>query len=157
MSEWYHSLLGRVFHAFRFLLPPVPPASNGKYFHYLVPEDVPSDDEDDQWQGRVLAINRSLRKESKKHEERMAEQTRTVLHELAEVKAQCDKRFAAIHADIDSTRCRPRLENSNAMGHSAADRISAMEDRMGRLEDKLDRLLQTLQPSEPSRASSSSR
>ena len=147
-------LRGRVFHTFRFLNPPVPPASNGKYFHYLVPEEAPSDDEDDQWQGRVLAINRSLRKESKKHEEQLAEQTRTVLHQFSEFKEQCDERFAAIQANIDLTHRRSLLEDSNFADPSVADRMSAVEDRMGRLEDKLDRVLQRLEPSESSRASS---
>ena len=42
-------------------------AVNGAIFHYLVPEDTEEESSDEEWSGRLIALERIIKSEALKH------------------------------------------------------------------------------------------
>ena len=140
--------MGHLLFLRKWLLPSVPESINKKYFHYLVPEEVLSDD-DDRWEGRVLAFDKSLRKESKRQEKRLKEQTRTMLYEFANLRQRCNESAAQDMAAASMTKCESRRRRSGQEESCVAECSTSnprtdLDARMERLENTLEHVLEQL-------------
>ena len=99
---------------------------DGNYFHFLVPEVNGLEAHDDEWQGKLVAMDRIIKSEARKIERSLKEQHALTDKKMDELTAQCSK------LDMETTENRLHEE------------LCHVKERMDRLETAMDRVLQKL-------------
>ena len=104
------------------------------YFHYLVPGVNGLESIDDEWQGKLVAMERTIKSEARMTERNLKEHLSLVDKKMDELTARCSK--------YDKEATENKLQKENWRCH--------VEERMDRLESALGQILQKLDANGPS-------
>ena len=74
--------------------------------------------------------------------------TKSIHHDLAEVKTHVDKKFETIHGDLEaaSVQSKSHLTTLTSRQDTLEARISTLEVKVGNMDEKLDTILAMMQP-----------
>ena len=103
------------------------------YFHYLVPEGNGLESSDDEWHGKLVAMERTIKSEAQKTDRSLKEQLALVHWKMDELTAQCSR--------LDKEATENKLQEKNWRCH--------VEERMDRIESVLGQILQKLDANGP--------
>ena len=106
----------------------------GRYFHFLVPEVDELKSHDDEWHGKLVAMERTIKSEGQKIKRRLKEQHILTDKKIDELAAHCSK--------IDKETTENKLQEENWRRH--------VEERMDRMETAIYQILQKLDANGPS-------
>ena len=101
----------------------------GRYFHFLVPEVDELKSHDDEWQGKLVAMERTIKSEGQKIERRLNEQHTLTDKKIDELAAHCSK--------IDKETTENKVQEENWRRH-IEERTDRMETAMHQILHKLD-------------------
>ena len=104
------------------------------YFHYLVPGVNGLESIDDEWQGKLVAMERTIKSEAQKTDRSLKEHLSLVHWKMDELTAQCSR--------LDKEVTENKLHKENWRCH--------VEKKMDRLESALGQILQKLDANGPS-------
>ena len=116
----------------------------GGYFHYLVPEVNGLESREDEWQGRLVAIERTVKFEVQKISRSLKEPL-ALLDKKMEPIALLEKKMEELTAHcskVDKETTQDKLQEENWRRR--------LEDRIDRLESAIDHILQKLDATGPS-------